>query len=117
MLYFQNFPELNRGVSRSSRAALSLGRRRERSFFTPNSELVSMRRYLASLSSAVTFLDMEAEAQSPRDYTCKDAVARTLNILWIAQGVGRFVQQNILKNLKQRDLNLVQFRNMKVHLH
>lgn len=55
--YFQNFPELTRCASRGSRAVLSFWSSRDSSLFTPNRELVSMRTYLASLSSSVTLLE------------------------------------------------------------
>lgn len=63
LLYFQNFAEFTRSASLCSRASLSLWRSRERSLFTPSRELVSMRTYLASLSSSVTLLEKRRKWQ------------------------------------------------------
>lgn len=56
LLYFQNFPESTSSDSFCSRAVVSVGCTRDRSLFTPKREQVSIRTYLASLSSAVTLL-------------------------------------------------------------
>lgn len=57
LLYFQNFPELTSCASLCSRAILSFWSNNDSSLFTPNRELVSMRTYLASLSSSVKLLE------------------------------------------------------------
>lgn len=56
LLYFQNFPDFTRSDSFCSRAVVSVGWTSDRSLFTPKREQVSIRTYLASFSSAVTFL-------------------------------------------------------------
>lgn len=96
LLYFQNLPELRRSASLCSRTVLSLCCSKDSSLFTPNRELVSMRKYFASLSSLVTLLNNWWKQRQfvhhikPMIEVQRNGIAIFV-LLWIAQRVRRLL--------------------------